>query len=107
MTDADLLAIQLLDPRHAERQLGHVVAEEPVDAVPDDLGQAADAAGDDRRATGQRLDRDQPERLRPRARHHDCVGRRDEGVSLVPRDLTDELGGGPAFFSAGWKTSSL
>ena len=46
-----------------------VVAEEAVDALADDLGQAADAAGDDRRAAGERLDRDQPERLRPRAGH--------------------------------------
>ena len=70
MTDvADRRSVQLVDPRHLEGQLRRIVAEEAVDAVADDLGQRPDATGDDRRPAGERLDRDQPERLRPRSRH--------------------------------------
>ena len=62
---ADLVAVQLVDPIHDEGHAGHVVAEEAVDALAQDLRQRADATRDDRGAAGQRFDGDEAERLRP------------------------------------------
>ena len=68
-----------------------VVAEEAVDAVADDLRQAADPAGDDGRAAGQRLDRDEAERLRPRARHERGVALGEQRVAVGLVELAQEL----------------
>ena len=83
MTDYRIAArSSVVDPLDHERHLGHVVAEEPVDAVADDLVEAADAPGEDRRAAGERLDRDEPEWLGPRPRHQDGVALGEQRVAV-------------------------
>ena len=63
----------------------------PVDAVLDRLGERAGAAGDDRRPGRHRLDRDEPERLRPAAEHHRREGAGVQRVALERPDLAQEL----------------
>ena len=59
--------------------------------------QAADAPGDDRRAAGERLDRDQAERLRPRPGHQRRVRLGDQPVAVLLVELADDTppGRGP------------
>ena len=54
-------------------------------------GSAADPPGDDRRAAGERLDRDQPERLRPRAGHQRRVRLGEQLVAVRLLELAEEL----------------
>ncbi len=89
----DRRSVQPLDAREEEGHVPDVVPEPAVDALAEDLGQAADPAGDDRRATGQRLDRDEPERLRPCARHQGRVARREQLVTFGRRDLAEVFDG--------------
>ena len=109
MTDARIAA-RSSSPTRSTRNASwvDVVAEEAVDAVADDLVEPADAAGEDRRAAGERLDRDEPERLRPRARHQDGVALRR--TARRGRRRTARRGTRPRCrraFRAGSKTVSL
>ena len=61
---------------------GDVVAEEAVDAVADDLVEAADRRATTGVAAGERLDRDEPERLRPRPGHQHGVALGEERVAV-------------------------
>ena len=54
-------------------------------------GSAADAPGDDRRAAGQRLDRDETERLGPRAGHQRRVRLGEQQVAVGLLELAEEL----------------
>ncbi len=74
-----------------ERELGDVVAEEAVDPVANDLRQATDPPGEDRRTAGEGLDRRQAERLRPRARHQRGVALGEQLVALRSCNLAKEL----------------
>ena len=92
MTDARIAARSSVSTRaDLESELGRIVAEEAVDAIADDLGQPPDPPGDDRRAAGERLDGDQPERLRPGSGHERCVRLREEAVALGLLELAEEL----------------
>ena len=90
-TLADLAAVET---RQAIGEEGHrrsVIAEEAVDALADDLGQRADAPGENRCPAGERLDAHQPERLRPRAGHQRPVALREQLVALRGLELTEVL----------------
>ena len=78
-------------PVGVERHRRRVVAEEPVDAVADDLGQRADAAREDRRPARERLDADEPERLRPGARHEGRVALGEELIAIGGAELAEVL----------------
>ena len=80
-----------LRPLDRQDRLLQVVDQEPRAAVLDDLRQGPGAARDDRSPRRHRLDRHEPERLRPRPEHH---RRQRTGVQLVAlrqADLAEEL----------------
>ena len=68
-----------------------VVAEEAIDPVAHDLGECADAPGEDRRPAGQRLDGRQPERLGPRPGHEHRVAGTHDPVAILAAQLTQVL----------------
>ena len=82
--------------RQAPHQLVEVVAEDAVEAVADDLGQAARPQRDDGRAAGQRLDRHQAERLGPVGGHERRVARGEQLVAVRSVQLAELLHVGPA-----------
>ena len=83
--------VELVDVLDRELRFGQVVDEEAGEAVLHRLGQAAGPPADDRRPGRHRLDRDQPERLRPRAEHQGREGACVECVTLGRTELTEEL----------------
>ena len=78
----DRRPIEVVEPVIEERELLRIVADEPVDPVAQDLGDRARPARQDRRAAGQRLDDDQPERLGPGRRHERRPAAGDEPIAL-------------------------
>ena len=84
--------VELVDAVHQEGHLGRVIGQEAVHPVAHDLRQRADPSGDHRRPAGERLDRDQAERLGPRARHEDGVADSDQPVvTISARPANKEL----------------
>ena len=88
---ADGLAVETGDAVDLEGHRGRVVAEEPVHALADDLRQRTDAASDDGRPAGERLDGDEAERLRPGARHQGRVALGEQAVAVGLGQLAEVL----------------
>ena len=87
-----LPATHRVDALRFLHQLGHLVliaAQEPVDAVLDDLRGRAVREREHRGAGGERLDHDQAERLRPADRHQERERVREQALLADPADLAD------------------
>jgi hypothetical protein len=87
-----LRAAHRVEARRLLHEAGHLVlvaAQEPVDAVLDDLGGRAVREREHRGAGGERLDHHQPERLWPGDRHQEGERVREQALLAYAADLAD------------------
>src|SRR5215210_4224250 len=88
----DLSSIKVCHALDGSLRFGEVVDQESALAMLNGLGQATGSAANDRCAGHHRLDRHQPEWLRPRTQHHGRQRAGDQRVAIVWLKLAHELG---------------